>query len=278
MQVSELRQLIKKCNLAHLEEDIISIAKPIILLSAKEEEDYNAKGNSRIGGLPDLPIDFNWPETQDGKLMTFVGQLNMQDMHQADTAGMLPDTGILYFFMGLDEPASNIEHKVIYLKDNSHLVLRQPHGITVAQEDGRAYNPFKIKGTPTFSLLEDELVSSLELPDLDAIFALEQQINNGIGTIGAHRTFEEEAAVFYKIMGERYTQYVAENEEKLLKHFGTRQAADAVIQKMKVLAKFNSEDQVGFMWWDAGCIHFYINEDDLRQLNFDNTYLALTSS
>ena len=43
----------------------------------KEEEDYKIKGNSRIGGLPDLPLEINYPIGK-RRPMEFLIQINLQ--------------------------------------------------------------------------------------------------------------------------------------------------------------------------------------------------------
>lgn len=52
-------------------------------------------GGSRLGGVPDLPIDFEWPRFQ-GYIVPLIAQLNLADVEH--TAGLLPNNGWLCVF------------------------------------------------------------------------------------------------------------------------------------------------------------------------------------
>ena len=49
--------------------------------------------------------------------MTFLAQLQLKDVAAQDATRSLPTSGMLYFFVGVDEPAYNIEHRVLYLPE-----------------------------------------------------------------------------------------------------------------------------------------------------------------
>lgn len=52
-------------------------------------------GNSKFGGLPRLPIHYEWPRTSDGIPLHFLAQIDCADI---DFATPLPDRGVLFFF------------------------------------------------------------------------------------------------------------------------------------------------------------------------------------
>ncbi|HPH67156.1 MAG TPA: DUF1963 domain-containing protein [Kofleriaceae bacterium] len=61
-------------------------------------------GQSKVGGKPDLPADFEWPcegDDEDAPL-GFVAQINLAEVHAADLGKTLPATGMLWFFSILD--------------------------------------------------------------------------------------------------------------------------------------------------------------------------------
>lgn len=71
------------------------------LIEIQKNDDTILLGDSKVGGMPDLPFDFDWPE-YDGKPMTFFAQINLKDIaHLNDT---LPNKGWLFFFIYFDEP------------------------------------------------------------------------------------------------------------------------------------------------------------------------------
>lgn len=63
-----------------------------------------AVGQSKVGGKPDLPEEFEWPcegDDEDAPL-GFVAQINLAEVHAADVNNVLPATGMLWFFSILD--------------------------------------------------------------------------------------------------------------------------------------------------------------------------------
>ena len=58
-------------------------------------------GASKFGGSTDLPFDEPWPESRFGPV-PFMAQIRCQDVAMHDAPGLLPQTGILYFFLDFD--------------------------------------------------------------------------------------------------------------------------------------------------------------------------------
>lgn len=76
-----------------------------------EESKENLAFRSHWWGFPDLPegVDFPAipdedmdPERDDEDLLTFICQINLEDIARYDTENRLPHTGFLYFFAALD--------------------------------------------------------------------------------------------------------------------------------------------------------------------------------
>lgn len=60
-------------------------------------------GQSKWWGSPDLPQDWDYPCSEEGDPLTFVCQIKCEDIAEFDTEGLLPHTGMLYFFAQLGE-------------------------------------------------------------------------------------------------------------------------------------------------------------------------------
>ncbi len=63
---------------------------------------------SKIGGKPYLPIDFEWPtfyNKEDGIThpLSFFCQINLSDVKKLDKDGVLPEIGMLYFYIRKDD-------------------------------------------------------------------------------------------------------------------------------------------------------------------------------
>ncbi len=80
-------------------------------------EDYSGIGNSRIGGQPDLPIEMDYPTTEDG-FLEFIMQINLNDV---EIEG-LPNSGLLSLFNGnLDKR----EAKGFYFTESTYLTKKE---------------------------------------------------------------------------------------------------------------------------------------------------------
>jgi uncharacterized protein YwqG len=82
-------------------------------------------GDSKIGGFPHLPIDFDYPQ-EDTYFYEFVGQINLSDLTENDIPNF-PQKGIMYFFIDDDFNVSNINTKILILcNDISELEVKHP--------------------------------------------------------------------------------------------------------------------------------------------------------
>lgn len=78
-------------------------------------------GSSKFFGNPDVWESFEWPSIEiDGELydLTFMCQINCTDIAPYDKDGLIPKTGMLYFFYDLDEmpyePSNKQAARVLY--------------------------------------------------------------------------------------------------------------------------------------------------------------------
>ncbi|WP_373077455.1 YwqG family protein [Fusobacterium varium] len=92
------------------EEKLEKLKRNTILLSYDETNSEKlSKGTSKIGGKPDLPKDFKWYyyEGEDcrnrikNRPLSFLMQINCEEVHKYDKETLLPEKGILYFFYEL---------------------------------------------------------------------------------------------------------------------------------------------------------------------------------
>ena len=95
-------------------------------------------GASKLFGAPDIFDGFEWPTIEvDGEEydLSFVGQINLAEATKFDKDGVLPKTGMLYFFYDLDEmphdPSDANACRVIYHESDDDLLA-----ISYVDEDG----------------------------------------------------------------------------------------------------------------------------------------------
>jgi len=123
---------------------IYTNARLAIGFAATRRDNYQSKGHTRFGGLPDLPPDFAWPrvdtehcprEAGQGTLCRFVAQINCAELR--DMQNYLPARGMLYFFTGPriteNESHRNFCHVLYYDGDAS--TLQNARDLTIRPED-----------------------------------------------------------------------------------------------------------------------------------------------
>ena len=81
-----------------MSEILVNLKKNEIIISTEFNNDSEIVDKSKIGGKPYLPKDFIWPYYQELPL-SFLAQINLEEVKSLDKDNLLPDRGMLYFFM-----------------------------------------------------------------------------------------------------------------------------------------------------------------------------------
>ncbi len=110
----EAEQLIRQHAPERLQEQLISLLRPAIALSATRTEDAQIPlGASKFGGAPDVPPDFEWP-VWNGKPLGFLAQINLEEVEPFDVENQLPKSGLLSFFYDFQEwPFGELKTKAV---------------------------------------------------------------------------------------------------------------------------------------------------------------------
>jgi uncharacterized protein (TIGR02996 family) len=92
-------------------------------------------GNSKMGGLPDLDPETEWPTGEDGDSETaFVAQWNLAELAVSPCAAKLPKEGLLSFFIDLqpylDDWASEGKSKVLFTPVLAATEEREPNALS----------------------------------------------------------------------------------------------------------------------------------------------------
>jgi len=285
----DLKKLLKNNELDELESYILKNLRHTVRLDANTPEKYEQTGNSRVGGYPDLPDHSDWPRTEDGTLMTLVAQLNLSKIAPLQNESLLPEKGMLYFFVGLDEPAYAIEHKVLYVEDTECLKLQKPEEMTALEEAyDTTFVPYTVSARtavelPNFAYVDIDQFSSAEMEEryYDTRLDMLEDEKTTWGSMfgyptGQHDDAELEAALM--ILLNKHYNY-KEGMQQLMDHFtGDKDRVEQELSDMIMLLEIDSNDMIGYQWWDCGVIHFFIRKEDLQRGHFDRTYCSLYSS
>ncbi len=249
---------------------VIDHLLPTIAISLSENR---TKNKSKIGGIPDVPNNFKYPELN-GKPYVFISQIFINEIKHFDLENKLPDKGILYFFIQdyLETyPTQKDYVKVIYIEEHFETAsCNFNNGVfpTIKEYfiDFKEYltipsteDSYHIKNQDYLNLFEEN----------DFIFNIQEKINEianysadiGSQILGHTKNLQNDPAFSWVHMNQKFDQnfdYVkAEKEAK------------------EQAPRYISLLQLDFLDGDYderfnNVFYFGIHEEDLRIKNFSN--------
>ena len=258
-------------------------------------------GNSKIGGKPDLPADFEW-YYYNGRPLSFLAQINCAEAKQYDKDDLLPSQGMLYFFYEIEEMVWGFDPKD---KDGARVYYYS--GDLSALES--ADFPDDLEEDYIIPEMPVSFSSEVNLPDCEEYFGdnySTEQINDynnvkysmllGIGDDGFDvADYEDDIeeyddfAVIHKLLGYAniiqsdmllecekvsngiYCGASSDIPEKDLNNYKMNRTQWQLLLQLGTI----ENDGYEMMWGDCGRVYFYIKKDDLANLIFDNCRLIL---
>lgn len=241
-----------------------------------------AAAGSRFGGLPALPPSVPWPR-RDGSSLAFIAQIDLAAQPALAVAQGFPGDGLLLFFYDAEQGTWGFDPK----DAGSFAVFHVPVPTTAAihpwpgdlPEHAR-YKAVKLVQQPTVSLppWESVLVDGLDLDEeqQDAYQNLMETACHGNrwamrGFLGGYpdqvqSDMSLECAIVAAGLscgdGKAY-------KDPRLPEF-KKQARD-----WRLLLQVPSVDSADMSWGDAGCLYYWIREEDLRARRFDASWMIL---
>lgn len=296
----EIPQMLKP---EEIMEAFSKLEKNTIRLSYLNIDTPMGTGQSKIGGKPDLPADFEWPyykgKSYDGytaeRPLSFLAQINLKEAAAYDKDGLLPKTGILSFFYELDTQKWGFDLKdkgcarVFYFEEGTDLVQKEFPGdlapdfclpefsVSLKQEISLpSYDDFceKLERSNTSPPL------SIEETDWDSYNKLRQDYGCPL---------DDDWDGYTKLLGypdviqssmelecEEVTRGFYNGKEheippKLQNEINEASKDWILLFQMGTVQDENFE----LMFGDSGQIYFWIKKQDLEAKNFDNTWLIL---
>lgn len=268
-------------GLSRLLKDIDFISKTSIRLYSTPTDEFNvALGTSRIGGMPDLPAGIPWPEWK-GLPQSFIAQINLDDVHRHITNGILPQTGMLWFFYDAQQetygadPADCGGWHVIFSDDHTGLQRRVvPPALPAASQ----FKACSISFAREITLSQQP---ELEIPKFDWTDHEQQKYETLLSTFPNPT---DHAALHNRLLG--YPETIQDDmrlECQLASH-GVTDISDprsAELSKgamdWQLLLQIDTDERIGMCWGDAGMIYYWITRSDLRAARFERSWLVLQS-
>ena len=263
------------------------LKKTEITIFTESNEDNEILNKSKIGGKPYLQKDFIWPYYQELPL-SFLAQINLEEVNSLDKDRLLPSKGMLYFFYELEteewgyHPESKGCAKVFYYEDISNFSLIDfPKDI----KDYCKVPEFKVAFKSNISLpsyenfylflkehdtfKEQDISFSDFIPLYDELFIPDNNYTKLLGypeVIQNPMEEECEAVIRGFNMGG-----IESYPKKYQKEIRSASKDWILLFQMDTVETSDYE----LMFGDSGHIYFWIKKEDLKNKNFDNIWLIL---
>jgi hypothetical protein len=218
-------------------------------------------GASKFGGQPDLPSAMKWPTFADDKdrVLPFVLQFNLAEVHAHDKEGLLPAKGMLYFFSDTS-PDELGDARVLYTDVPITKLVRRafPEDLVdrARQADFIAQVPeYKVELTPVFTLPSAAFLRGrAELGDDDA------EALQALATALIKLASKKLPAQCSRLLGwpDRVQHEVVETTDEI-----------ALLQLNGCELSPKGIEKVFAHWSGDGLIHFVLGAADLAKKKFE---------
>lgn len=238
----------------------------IRLLTRPVDEETLRPGDSKIGGLPDLPAGVRWPQLH-GQPQAFLAQIRLADVQPFDKEGLLPRQGMLWFFYDAYQQTFGERPQ-----DRAGWCLSFCPACPPRPE--RAVAPAGLAQGSRFQACALALRSELTLA-LDA----------GLEQPAAHWSAREQQAYEQVLEAVRDPGDRAQPHHRLLGYPDTLQ--DDMREQCRralpgagewlLLLQIDTDAAAGMRWANNGMLYYWIRRDDLRARRFADSWLVLQS-
>lgn len=282
----KLLELLEQHGLSHRADEILSQCKPSIHLTlgyGVDEADIPI-GVSKMGGSPDVPPDFVWPEWN-GIPLTFIAQFRLSDVKPYDVEDLLPEQGMLYFFFEKWVYYHKIRelyksphgpYNILYHENETTPLAHVEH--PVALSPYQVYT-FDVRRVEPYIACPVEFEYELTLPSLETTKLRPENDENGKETWDWYFAVEENYAnPKHRLLGNEtdiQTNYRMRHDSHSVWKLGEFTDWTLLVQVDTDDSSNRKERKPGFSWADMGLIYVWINKNDLKAHNFDRVWLNL---
>jgi uncharacterized protein YwqG len=276
-----LARLVEDAGLGAYREPLVRMALPAVRFRT-EPSSRCAIGESRIGGAPDVPSDFRWPEFG-GQPLAFIAQLDLAQFAAGSPLGDLPLAGWLLFFYdarqqtwGFD-PNDRGSAAVVYLPPDT--VARPRPLPDPLNEEGR-FGQCAVRDLRTVLTLpgyDSPLVEALAFSKAEQ----SSYVDNVLQSLNA------EGQVYHQLGGHAEPiQSDMQLECQLASHgiycgnpAGYQDPRRAALEPgsvdWRLLLQIDSDDNAQMMWGDVGRLYYWTRKQDLAARRFRDSWLIL---
>ncbi len=274
----EVLAAVDKAQLSKHRSELDRLIAPSVRLTSRiSDEAAIGIGASKLGGSPDLTPDQVWP-IRKGVPMSFIAQINLNQMQPYDLAHLLPKTGLLLFFYdsnqqdGGSEATQRGQWQVILYPSDPAKLHRTASPATLPAK-GR-FKGCALDGTPEFTLPLDLSAFGLAWDDADS--------NRYSDFMTTYSSVEDRKTAHHRMLG--HTDQIQDDMHTQVELESRGLKSDQVTAEIthsalhwQLLLQIDSDEKTGMNWANNGMLYFWIPEGDLKAQKFDNVWLVLQS-
>ncbi len=274
--------------------DIIeALEKNEIMVNLSRDRRNIAPNCSKMGGKPYLPTDFSWPtfsgdSYEDGfaeRPLSFLCQINLEEVKELDKENLLPKKGMLYFFYEMAsmcwgfDPEDEGCARVYYYDDTEGFApIDIPRDLAEEYLVKEYRLNFSSGGSyPSYEELDCHAEGEFDWDEYDEIledmgYEIESERHKLLGYANLIQgemltQCERIARGLYCGDAKSYRETPVDVKEDIKKH--------ATDWQLLFQMAYIQEDDFEMLFGDCGNLYFYIKKEDLANKNFDKVWLIL---
>jgi len=216
---------------------------------------------SKFGGLPYLPKDYDYPRDSQGNPLFLLAQINFTEVPDLDD---FPEQGILQFYIGdsendlyghdLENPFQQDKFRVIYFPEIIHAEA------DLVTDFSFLPKPENLPFSESCSLQFEKQIAPVSSWDyqFDEIFGEDFFAQFGDKEDGIWQEYDDKfPGDGHKIGG--YAYFTQNDPRPYISN-----------EKYVLLLQVDTDNEVDIMWGDSGIGNFFIKPQDLEKLDFSN--------
>ena len=277
-------ELLEEYQLSHLAGLLQRFERSAVAFQLSPRNERSV-GRSRLGGLPLLPPQYDWPRSKNRPL-DFLLQIDLGDTKDLDDSGALPTSGLLTFFYDLDnqpwgyDPNELDGFRVDLVLSDTLIPTELPSREFALPEHVLTFKStvtFPHFGSRAYDLLEREAkLTSQESDNYFEFLEVFEKQSYSSEPVPLHRLLGHSA----NIQGDM--QLEAQLVTNGLYCGGPSGYSDLRAKELEsgvddwlLLLQLDSDQSADFMWGDAGMLYYWIRFEDLVSRRFNRTWMTL---
>lgn len=261
----------------------------VVFRARRLSNEPGRKGESRLGGVPDLGHGADWPRFK-GTPMVFLAQFNLADIHAAAPGNRLPKSGVLSFFRAVDDEYGGPRWYDPESEARASMVLFTPDLDDLEPAPIPLHQVSRGKGfaSPPCAI---DLSRARPFPTIDSLQMSRHQMSDdeweayltlSTGLIldeGDHHGRHQ--LLGYHDHGNSWHELSAERMANGLDQFGQLNPKDEAAKQLIraasswiPLVQFSSCQVADWMWGDGGSLLWLVRDTDLDQARFDRAVVV----